>query len=642
MTDLTNDEINKRLAFEDEIRKDIVRRDREKLQRINDKIHNRLNAMRRKDEAELKRLERELDNSNMKVSKERYNKAVNDVKSRMKALTGKNYIVSKKSNNRLLTNMLNRKDYSNTFLKSALKNRDKPFKKVTTAVFKTTNFSGKSQGKDSISALETELKHILRLLNDNTYKEDLVKNNLVEIYGETFDISNKEVRQDLKDLLMAEVRQIKKDYSKESSNRTRLQNEAEKVQKKYRSKKTNIEKMINDIDDQSLKSDLESFKDKFFNLDNPTTQSDFVDAKPLKDKLESYFKTSLTDERPSLTKNQINNLVKRKVELIDSLLESRNESINAVEKRDNLDSKISRVDTPLFKEFLFKLPHHAGEFDITQQEYLDSVKSYFQKHFSEYEMLVGVVHFDEVQNPEERTGDHVHLVMKTQNKNTGKYDLNAKYRELGMKLAKIENMNMNNKELIKSGQFLNAHFLLHMQKQLFDKKDICLTLLSNEEKLDFHNMIMSFEQDMPQELRTLNSFKMDYDQLQRYKQDVQKQKNIISNNNTVIQNQKSKYSNQMKDFKGKILQLKTDTEESIQSIKNELLEWFDKINEEKWVQAEKIADNISDDIVNNMLKNDSKLGKIEYDLSHLENLMNVPIKSRVSEKVNKKKRLNLL
>ncbi|TVP08473.1 hypothetical protein [Shewanella algae] len=641
MTDLTNDEINKRLAFEDEIRKDIVRRDKEKLQRINDCIHNKLNAKRKQDQAELERLEREFDNSNMKVSKERYNKAVNDAKKRMKSLTGKNYIVSKKSNNRLLKNMLNRKDYSNTFIRSAIKNRDKPFKKVTTGVFKTTNFSGKSKGKDSTSALETELKHILRLLNDNTYKEDLVKNNLVEINGQTFDISNIDTRQELKGLLMSEVSKIKKDYSKELSNRTRLQNEAEKVQKRYRSKKSNIEKMIDDIDEPSLKSDLKTFKFKFFNLDNPTIQSDFSDINKLKEKVKSYFKNSLSEEHQELTDNQINNLVNRKVKLIDSFLETRNEAINAVEKRDNFDSKISRSDTPLFKEFLFKLPHHAGEFDITQQEYLDSVKSYFDKNFSEYEMLVGVVHFDEVQNPEKRTGDHVHLVMKTQNKNTGKYDLNSKYRDLGMRLAKVENKNMNKNELIKSGQLLNAHFLLHIQKQLFDKKDICLTLLSNEEKLDFHNLIMSFEQDMPQELRTLNSFKMDYDQIQRYKQNVQKQKYIIKNNKTILQNQKDKYSKQKEDFKIELFELKSNAKESIHNIKGELIDWLDKISEKEWVQAERIAENVSNEIVKNLPDNDSKFVKIEYDLTHLENLMNVPIKSRVSDKLNKKKSLKL-
>lgn len=529
---LTEDDIQKQLAFEEEIAKDINRRDREKLIRINDQIHRRLNALRQKETAELARLDRDFDANEMPITEKRFKKAIDGVKDRMRSFTGRNYHINKHSLARLMRNFVNRQDLSNSFLNAAMKNRNKAFKQVTTATYRSTSFTGNRTGEDSISALETELLHILRLLNDDTYKEELVENNLVEFKGQHYNISDIKVRRKLNNDIMAEVQVIRDEFSNEKSKKTRLANKIDKARKKIRDKNKNLTKMTEEITDQALAKDLSDFLNKFKDLDTEATENDYTATQELQDRLFNYYNQAMqgavNKSGVPLTTNQITNSAKRKSKTPLLYLDDINEAIQSIYERDNANNLVKKANTPLFKEFLFKLPHHAGEFDITAQEYMDATKAYFQKHFPEYEVLVSVVHFDETKEPDKRTGDHIHLIMKTKNTVTGKYDLAEKYRQHGIntavKLGLIplpDKTSLSPIELVRSGQALGFDFLINMQRNLFDSKDICLSVLSNEEKLDFHNLVMSVEQDLPQDKRTFNSIQMDHETAKKYKQQLE-------------------------------------------------------------------------------------------------------------------------
>lgn len=531
-----NKNIEISLALEDRIRKDIAHRESLKLIKINDLISNRLSRLRAKSDQEKDILDNEykkdLLSTKQPISKSRYQKAVKNAVSVLNKLNENNYKVDNKRITKLYNNFINRKDLSNYFIHKNLQKRGRNGKnnaylKTATATIRDTSYKGISSGKDSFQALSKSIEHLLRILQDRdpSHIEELVSDNLYVFKGKNYTLNSAEDRKNLHTEVLKELEFQKKLFFTTRRVRKASNKKLNTVLKNFRRKKIILLKLLQNVpsDNENYQDVIKDFVNSFScNIDGYKNESTNF-QKELSQKIYNNVRDIFIkhyNQDNTLSQNMKLKYIRERSKNVLDFVNLYDKVVQ--EKKDNKpfrDSHHSNI-VPIFKEFIFKIPHHVGQINSSQQDYIDSTTSYFKKHFPNYDLILTAVHFDEtkINDDNKRTGDHVHIILSCRNNVTSEYDFARQYRKYGIVCANSikpleSNINPNSKELtpketVRVGQALTYKFMEHMQENLFEKQDICLTLLSSEEKLDLHNIMLTIEQEKTQNSRTLNTINM--------------------------------------------------------------------------------------------------------------------------------------
>lgn len=564
-----NDGLSYQLAIEDRIRKDIAHRESLKLIKINDSISIAKKHALEKDEREKQRLsdiyKENLLSSKLPITKKRLRKAVKEAVKVLKKLSSKGYKADSNRVKKLYNNFIHRVDLSNHFINHAIQTRTKNgnfknFTKTATANFRDVSYLAKSKGKNSRQALSNSIKHLVRLLEDREYShvEELVQNNLYVFNGENYTLNSIEERKELLSKIEIEIKVQEELFFKTRKNSKRAKSELEGTLHTVRKKRQTLLKLFKDFPESQhleLKSEIQNFVNSF-KIDKSgfmqhSSDEQVKNANELYKKIRPIFEDYYEHKEQRSEKHKIK-LINDRSNNILGFIEVYNNAVDKKKETFKDSHSYYSAAVPLYKEFIFKIPHHVGQIDCNQQDYIDSATSYFSKHFPEYEILLSAVHFDEphlgmIDKDENnsnikisRTGDHIHMILKTRNMVTGSYDFATKYRNFGMECAKElkpleftpnpDSKSLSDKDLVRVGQAINYKFMQHMQDNLFSKLNICLTLLSSEEKLDLHNLMSTLEQNRPQNERITNTLRMNQANINQMRNDIK----ILNNPNNQV------------------------------------------------------------------------------------------------------------
>lgn len=531
-----NKNIEISLALEDRIRKDIAHRESLKLIKINDLISNRLSRLRAKSDQEKeildKEYKRDLLSTKQPISKSRYQKAVKNAVSVLNKLNENNYKVDNKRLTKTYNNFINRKDLSNYFIHNNLQKRGKVGKnnaylKTATATIRDTSYKGISSGKDSFQALSKSIEHLLRILQDRdpSHIEELVSDNLYVFKGKNYTLNSIEDRQNLHTEVLKELAFQKKLFFETKRITKKGSDNSKKILQTFRTKKSAMLNLLKNIPNENsnyqkvVDDFVKSFDCKISGYKLKASDSQINKSEEIFKKVTEIF-TDYYNNKDDLSDNHKARYIRDRSQNVLDFVKLYNEAVVAKKLTVPLKEAFHSANVPIFKEFIFKIPHHVGQINCTQQDYIDATTSYFKKYFPNYDLVLTAVHFDEtkINDDKKRTGDHVHIIVNCRNTLTNNYDFASEYRKFGIKSAnEIKPLNatidpnskrLNSKDIVLTGQALTYKFMEHMQENLFEKQDICLTLLSSEEKLDLHNIMLTIEQEKTQNSRTLNTINM--------------------------------------------------------------------------------------------------------------------------------------
>lgn len=487
---------------------------------------------------------------------------------------------------KLITNLRSRLPIDKAFnnvMTDVFKNMGKSPSKMTTARYQQLSFKAKGKGSESINALKTALLHVLRFENQKRdtleWHDELLNQNVYFYEGEYYShdeiepirqkIFDKIIDDKLSDINNEDDIQNKKDVKKLSTYRSN-----------YRSK---ILKLA--PDDEVLKkavSNLESNKYKLATMDNPKVKKHTEKLKKYIDNLidKGELERINNDEKPS----PLGRLAAKK-KLFTTFLSHREEHIKAL----SFDRAVKRSDTAIISEQNFKLPHAQGNFDISGKEYLESMNSFFQKHFPFNKILTSVCHLDESisTDPNQRTGDNIHLVLELKNSQTNQYDWRLQQINFARKNQKMVNEkyglnfdipedtdNLTKEQICHVGQLMQISFIQHMQDSIFTKKGYCIRFLNEQERSEHKYILSVLEQNKPLSQRTASRAAMFEDHIAKQeKEDKKLDKSITSKSK-----QKTELSSEILGMLGDKKQLTTD----IKNLENKALEQaLNKVN--KWM-----------------------------------------------------------
>lgn len=502
---------------------------------------------------------------------------------------------------KLITNLRSRLPIDKAFnsaMTDVFKNMSKSPSKMTTARYQQLSYKAKGTGSESINALKTALLHVLRFENQKRdtleWHDELLNQNVYFYEGEYYSHDEIEpIRQEIFDKII-------NDKLADINNEDDIQNK--KDVKKLSTYRSNYKSKILKLapDDEVLKkaiSNLESNKYKLATTDNQKVKKHTEKLKRYIDNLidKGELERINNDEKPS----PIGRLEAKK-KLFTTFLKHREGHIKALK----FNRTVNRSDTAIISEQNFKLPHAQGNFDISGKEYLESMNSFFQKHFPFNKILTSVCHLDESisTDPNQRTGDNIHLVLELKNNQTNQYDWRLQQINFARKNQKMVNEkyglnfdipedtdNLTKEQICHVGQLMQISFIQHMQDQIFTKKGYCIRFLNEQERSEHKYILSILEQNKPLSQRSASRAAMFEDHIAKQQQEIkekQKEDKNLDKSITSKGKQKKELSSEIFGMLGQ----KDELTKDIENLENKALEQaLTKVN--AWMRNIKKDDN---------------------------------------------------
>jgi hypothetical protein len=202
--------------------------------------------------------------------------------------------------------------------------------------------------------------------------------------------------------------------------------------------------------------------------------------------------------------NLISTRMKQRVKMLQTYLDSHNALAKAVPNENSV----------YVQEGLFKFPLKWGITTdvVSKQMYIDVVKDFLTKHFSEYEIQCIVCHHDE-REVDEDVGAHSHYFLSGQNSNTGHFDLHKKQisvvnqfiKDNGDKIDALpDDSQLNLKQTTVFGEYFQRMFYQHVNTTLLNPLGIIATFADATEKKSEQRKQMNREVQWPKALRKSN------------------------------------------------------------------------------------------------------------------------------------------
>jgi len=489
---------------------------------------------------------------------------------------------------KLITNLRSRLPIDKAFnsaMTDVFKNMGKSPSKMTTARYQQLSYKAKGKGSESINALKTALLHVLRFENQKRdtleWHDELLNQNVYFYEGEYYTHDEIEpVRQEIFDKIID-------DKLADINNEDDIQNK--KDVKKLSTYRSNYKAKILKLapNDEVLKKAIDSLESKT----NRTIGIDHPKVKKHTDKIKKYIDNLIVQGELEKIKNNEkpspSGRLKSKRKLFDTFLKHREDHINAL----SFDRAVNRSDTAIISEQNFKLPHANGKFDITGKEYLESMNSFFQKNFPNNKILTSVCHLDESisTDPNQRTGDNIHLILELKNSQTNQYDwrlqqinfarknqtrINEKY---GLNFDIPEDTDSLTKEQIcHVGQLMQISFIQHMQDSIFTKKGYCIRFLNEEERSEHQYILSILEQNKPLSQRSASRAAMFEDHIAKQQQEIKDQQQQEKQLEKSIDDKAKKKKEISSEILAKIRK-KDNLDKNLESLTQEAIKKLDKL-----------------------------------------------------------------
>lgn len=195
---------------------------------------------------------------------------------------------------------------------------------------------------------------------------------------------------------------------------------------------------------------------------------------------------------------------KQRVKMLETYIEAHN----------CLGNKSYSDNNVYVQEGLFKFPVQWGidTSIVTKHDYIDVVKSFLDKHFSDYPIECIVCHHDE-REIDEDLGAHSHYFLSGRNKKTGTYDLHKfqvkvvneyikKEGELFDKLPSDSKLNRKQSQVF--GEYFQRMFYEHVNETLLLRKGFKAVIADETERKSEERKKINREAKLPKSLRSHN------------------------------------------------------------------------------------------------------------------------------------------
>lgn len=426
---------------------------------------------------------------------------------------------------KIISNFKNRKSIDSAFnskMSKLFTKKQIAVNKETTARMNIMHIKAKSKGKNSLNSLRTTMRHMLRIkgykrqteewISEHSHMNLYFHNDKYYTHDEFLEIQN--------DVYDSIINEKEKDINNRADKRNK------KDVKKYSDLRNSYKRKVLDIakDDQKLTElikKLESGDARELNSQHEVINKFLTAAR---NKAREIVKNSdMPDGRKLQKYKNIDTWIKHR----DTHIKKKKYERVCHSERENVVSEVS-----------LKIPHNNGNLGISQREYLDSVKTFFEdKPFlNSHNILVGCVHFDEskslnLSSAEEVTGANVHLVVDCKNNKTNRYSWRKSMIDFARsqqdELNKQFNMNfdiqskgydLTEKEICHVGQLLQLSFYKHIQLDLFIKKNIKLKFVSEQDRNNSTYILACLEQELAIQDRISSRFNMQNEELIKNKE----------------------------------------------------------------------------------------------------------------------------
>jgi len=416
----------------------------------------------------------------------------------------------------VISNFKNRKSIDSSFnskISKLLNKKQIAVQKETTARMNIMNIKAKKKGKNSMNAMRTLLRHMLRIKQRQT-EEWIPEDSHLNLYyhDEKYYTHEEfiEIQNDVYDSIINEK-------VKDVNNRGDKSNK--KDVKKYSDLRSSYKRKVLTIanDDKELTElikKLETGDGRELNSENEAVKTDIELMR--KNLREIVTNSEIPTGRKAQKYKVIDSFIKHR----DTHLKKKNYQRVCHSERENVVSEVS-----------FKIPHANGNLGINQREYLDSVKSFFEKapFLKNHKVLAGCTHWDESKriglSENEITGSNVHLVVDCKSSENNRYQWRKSMidfaRSQQEKLNSEFNMDFNikakgydltEKEICHVGQLLQLSFYKHIQLDLFLKKNIQLKFVAEEDRNNSTYILACLEQELAIQDRLSSRYNMQYEQ----------------------------------------------------------------------------------------------------------------------------------
>jgi len=505
---------------------------------------------------------------------------------------------------RLINNIKNRKSIEKSFnslTQSKFSKLGKAPKKSTTMVFRQTKYKASNNGSDSLSALKTSLGHSLRISSLKRdvleYKDEFLKDNIYYYDGQYYtDEELEPIKQDIFDKIVGDK-----------------------------------ETELNDIDDANNKKDVKKYSDLRSNYKRKILKTAPKNKKlqKLMDILESGSGRNATLEHEKikgvveLTRKHFHSIVdaksspdgrkKQMKKNLETYLSHRTKHQEVM----SYDRKINKSNDVLISEFIMKLPHASGEFDISAKEYNETLRSFFEQNFN-HDILLSVTHCDERLIDSVASGNNCHVFINCKNNKTNQYDwrksiinfarenqdqINEKY---NLDFDFPDHNNLTDKEICHCFQALQLSFFDFAQDKLFTKKGYALRFLTESERSDQKYIINCLQESMPLASRQASRFNAIEEMLLKNQKELELSNNKIQELTELSQDQEEIIETLKSTVNSKTEQKKELSSDILSKIgqKDQLEEEIEKLENKQLDQAIKKVDAWMDTVIKSKNKND--------------------------------------
>jgi hypothetical protein len=262
-----------------------------------------------------------------------------------------------------------------------------------TALFKTQNYSACKSKKNGIQQFKKSLGHSLQILTKDSKNLEWIasEDHKNYIYFDDKIVKMSDLSQDDRIKIQDDIfNKISGQIDVEESSRVELASKTKTIKDlaSYRCKINKFGdefKFIIDIE-KRLKTDNRKISDK------------------VKDKILEKLESSGVKRI-----NQKKKTVSKYIDLYNKMIDDK--SITAVNKRHTI-----------IQESFFKIPHHNKIGDVPASAYINIIKDFYTKNFSDYNIEMLAFHANEITANTKNTGHHPHIFINCKNSKTNQYD----------------------------------------------------------------------------------------------------------------------------------------------------------------------------------------------------------------------------
>ncbi len=468
---------------------------------------------------------------------------------------------------------------------------------MTTMIWKNLNYTGQSTGQKTktgartagIKQLKSSLSHTLRTVskNDLEFNKDLSSENLIFFDGKYIKLDEVSIKE-REDIAAAIYQPVQNNLKNEDTLRDLKRDfeiQSRKIKRMIKSEENQeITEMLKDI----LSTDIVIKPEQAGNLSEVINNSDLT------------------------RKNQ-------KIKSINEFIEASNNlntHKNIIKMNNETEFHCRSVS---IRESFWKFPVNQDIDNVKPEDYMDIIKSFYEKYLPDHPVRLIVYHGDEVlQNKNENSvsnaGVHPHIFVDGKNKKTGKYDIIDSEYIIANKVLKSKYPNEpqlirgDDQSAKRMGEVFQELIYLYVNKELKNRKyDITVKKLDKNEGSKVKNLLIKGDTSQPKVDRLYNLINHQKETVNNNKIAILKQKQSFNNNNKIIQKQKteySKYEKMLKVFKSAI----SNFSDYLNTRVNESLEKYvdnrEKIKEMKEDDVFKYEDKKT---IVDLLKNKEKL-----------------------------------